>query len=70
MADVDAGGCEVWHDVWSCAAGDRADVEGGGAEDRVGEFGESGGEVFLKGEEGAGEFEDGVIAEVWLGGVC
>lgn len=30
---------------------------------------EGGGEVFLEGEEGAGEFENGVVSEVWLGGV-
>ena len=59
----------VGYDVGAAAAGDGADVEGRVSEDGVGVGGESIGELAIEEVEGGGELEDGVFAEVWLGGV-
>jgi len=69
LADVDFRTGEVRHDVRAGATGDCADVDRGGTEDGIGVGGEGGLEVFLEDEQGAGELEDRVVAELRLRGM-
>lgn len=68
-ADVEGGLSVVGDDVSAAAAGDGADVERRVPEDGVGVGGEAVGELAVEEVEGGGEFENGVFAEVRLGGV-
>lgn len=69
-AEVQLGTGVVGDDVGKGAAIDGAKVMGGVAEDGMGggfEMGFEGGEELV---EGVGKFEDGVVAEVGLGGMA
>lgn len=59
----------IGNDIWAGAAGDSADIEGGVAEGGVGVSGEAIGEFAVEEVEGGSEFEDGIFAEMRLGGV-
>ena len=67
--DVDLGFGEVGDDVGAGAAADHADVEGGGPRTGWVKVARLGAEVAVEVVEGAGEFEDRVLAELGLGAV-